>query len=176
MDKSANIALIFHMVAKLREKGNWTGETSIHKSLYILQKLMDVPIDYEFTLYIHGPFSFELRDELSRCIAYNYLDLEYVSPIYGPKYSLTQQAEQYLNIKSHLIDQYKQNVSEVCDIVSDKGVVSLEKLATALYVIKELHHTGEKAIQELNDLKPHISIDEASEAVRKMEELIQSHC
>ncbi|MDP3115199.1 MAG: hypothetical protein Q8M98_10580 [Candidatus Cloacimonadaceae bacterium] len=175
MNNKPKLALVFRMVSALREKGNWTGETSIHKSIYILQKLMNVPIDYEFTLYLHGPFSFDLRDVISMGIAYDYLAREYVSHVYGPKYQLTDLSRQFLKCNNELIDQYSEQVNKVCDIVSDKGVGSLEKLATALYAIKELKLSQENAIKKLHALKPHISIEEATIAVKKMQELIKDN-
>ena len=52
--------------------------------------------------------------------------------------------------------------------LADKGVVDLERIATALYVSLEsplLTDVNQRA-QRLNELKPHVSIQDAAEAVR----------
>ncbi len=172
MDKDTSLAVVFKTIELLRAKNNWAGETSIHKSIYILQQLMNVPVGFTFTLYLHGPFSFDLREELSSCIAYNYLCLEYVSPIYGPRYLLNDISDKYIETHSGNIMGYLEKIVRVSEIVSDKGIGSLEKLATALYVIKELNCPPANAALKLHELKPHISLDEARKAVDKMQELI----
>lgn len=173
MDKDTSIAIVFKMIELLRDKGNWAGETSIHKSIYILKQLTNVPVIFSFTLYLHGPFSFDLRDELSSCIAYDYLCLEYVSPIYGPKFQLTDLSKQYLKSHNGLVSSYLDKLEHVSDIVSNKGIGSLEKLATALFVIKELNYPPSNAALKLNELKPHISIEEANKAVETMQRFIE---
>ena len=49
----------------MKEHGSWTGETHVQKMAYSLRELMEVPFTFDFILYERGPFSFELRDELS---------------------------------------------------------------------------------------------------------------
>jgi hypothetical protein len=53
------------LTRRLDEQGSWSGETHIQKAAYLLRELMDIPFGFDFILYKHGPFSFELRDELS---------------------------------------------------------------------------------------------------------------
>jgi len=172
MDKDTSLAVVFKTIELLRAKNNWAGETSIHKSIYILQQLMNVPVGFTFTLYLHGPFSFDLREELSSCIAYNYLCLEYVSPIYGPRYLLNDISDKYIETHSDNIEDYFDQIIRVSEIVSDKGIGSLEKLATALYVIKELNCSPDDAAKKLHELKPHISFEEAKNAVGVMQGLL----
>ena len=61
----AQEAVIVGLARRMKEHGSWTGETHIQKMAYLLRELMEVPFTFDFILYKHGPFSFELRDELS---------------------------------------------------------------------------------------------------------------
>ena len=40
-------------------------ETHVQKAMYLMQELLEVPTEYSFILYKHGPFSFDLSDELT---------------------------------------------------------------------------------------------------------------
>ncbi len=64
-DQKQRFTLLLHMIGRLIEKGSWFGETHIQKCIYFLQEYYHVPSGYEYILYKHGPFSFELRDELT---------------------------------------------------------------------------------------------------------------
>ena len=76
MNANDRRALICHLVASMREEDSWTGETQIQKSVMFLQRLLGVPLGYDFVLYLHGPFSFELRSELTLMRARLHLDVE----------------------------------------------------------------------------------------------------
>ena len=83
MDQLQRASLIIDLIEKLTEKGSWCGETHIQKAVYFLQELTKVPMGFNFILYKHGPFSFDLRDELAAMRAYRLLEIE-LRPPYGP--------------------------------------------------------------------------------------------
>ena len=59
----------------------WSGETHLQKATYLACWLVDIPFDFDFILYKHGPFSFELRDELGSMRADRLLDREPQPPV-----------------------------------------------------------------------------------------------
>ncbi|MFW5988246.1 MAG: hypothetical protein ACOCQA_02270 [bacterium] len=68
-------------------------------------------------------------------------------------------------------DYYKQ-MKFVADKISNKTVRDLEKLSTALYVYKEENITApEKIIDRIIELKPHITKEEAEDAVEEFFDL-----
>jgi uncharacterized protein YwgA len=62
MKEAQNRAILVTLIKSLRSKGSWCGETHIQKAAFFLQQLTGVPIDFDFILYKHGPFSFDLRE------------------------------------------------------------------------------------------------------------------
>ena len=68
--------LLTHLIEGLCERGNWCGETHVQKTAFFVQELMGVPMEFRFILYKHGPFSFDLRDELTALRANGLLGLE----------------------------------------------------------------------------------------------------
>ena len=71
---------------------------------------------------------------------------------------------------------YKKRVNEVTrqklsDELTQKKVNELERLATALYVTFENKSSGDvQRAQRIHDLKPHVSIDEALEATKTVDQ------
>lgn len=60
MERLNRAAVLLNLVETLRSKGSWASETHFQKAAYFLQELLRVPLEFEFILYKHGPFSFGL--------------------------------------------------------------------------------------------------------------------
>ena len=65
MNRLAQQAILSGLATRLGSRGSWVGETHLQKAAYLLSQLRGVDFDFDFILYKHGPFSFELRDELA---------------------------------------------------------------------------------------------------------------
>src|SRR5437588_13073246 len=89
MKRIAYDALIVSLIDALNKRGSWCGETHIQKASYFLSRLEKGTVPFGFILYKHGPFSFELRDELTAMRAKGFLDLESLFP-YGSRFRTTQ--------------------------------------------------------------------------------------
>ena len=64
MESIKRQVILLSLIESMKDNGSWCGETHIQKSMYFLQTMFLVPTDFEYILYKHGPFSFELRDSL----------------------------------------------------------------------------------------------------------------
>lgn len=167
MGQTERRALVCRLIKAMREAGSWTGETHIQKCLYFLQNLMNVPAGYDFILYKHGPYSFDLQREMAVMGARFQLDLEPRYP-YGPSVILGPRGEFDLG----LVSQYDAAVEFVARELSTEVVLSLERLSTAFLV--QLRFPGLEAQNvalKINEIKPHISIPQAREAVEEVDEL-----
>ena len=63
MEEHDHWGVVCLLVEEMRRQGSWSGETHLQKGTYLLKHLVGVPLQYKFTLYKHGPFSFQLRDD-----------------------------------------------------------------------------------------------------------------
>ncbi len=167
-DAVENKLFLLYVVQRLKEKGSWCGETHIQKNVYFLQKLVDVLSTYNFILYKHGPFSFDLRDELTAMRADGLLVIEPKMP-YGSSYSLGKIGEIWLNKFHEGVIDRKKEINHIIDTLADKKVKELEKLATALYVREKYKNLSEEDLaKELQRLKPHVNKEEALVAVEQV--------
>jgi uncharacterized protein YwgA len=171
MERLKRAALLGALIDKLRRKGSWCGETHIQKAVLFLQTLVKVPLGYQYILYKHGPYSFELRDELTSFRADDLLSLEPKSP-YGPRIALTNRAETLKRHYSKTLAQYDDRIDFIADKLGNKPVIELERLATALFIT--LGHPDwplEHRAREISEIKPHIDKAVAAEAVEQIEQM-----
>lgn len=173
MDRLQKAALITRLLQNLREKGSWCGETHAQKASFLAQDLMKIPLGFEFILYKHGPFSFDLRDELTSLRADGLVRLEPQWP-YGPSILPTDLAEKLQDDYNQTLKQYEDRIAFVADKLGNKHVAELERLATALYVTNQgADESPEKRTEKLCELKPHIPMDQAKDAIQKIDLIIE---
>ncbi len=168
-------ALILSLIENLRAKGSWCGETHVQKATYFIQELLGVPLKFEFVLYKHGPYSFDLSDELTAMRADAILKLHPQPPPYGPSFIHGKSSKLIKKLYPRTLKKYNPMVKFVADKLGGKNVAELERLATALYVTREINTDNSIAsrAQCIHKLKPHVSLDEAREAVRIVDTFIE---
>ncbi len=59
----------------MKNGGSWCGETHVQKCVYFLQQLLKVPMEFNCIMYKHGPYSFDLNDELAFFKGSEFLEL-----------------------------------------------------------------------------------------------------
>ena len=166
-------ALVVRTAEILRNHGSWAGETHVQKSLFFLQQLLGVPLDYRFTLYKYGPYSFDLRDDLGRMRAYGFLQLE-SRPPYGPSYIPGRLGEKLLNHCGAAIARYVPQVNFIADSLNTADSRQLERFATALFVgIEHPNYSQRELVEKIISLKPHINSGQALEALGFVDRLKQ---
>ncbi len=171
MDRMQRAGLLTRLIEELREKGSWCGETHVQKATFFAQELAEIPLGFNFILYKHGPFSFDLRDELTALRADGLLELE-TQESYGPRISPTPQSEYIKSLYPMTLEKYGPAVEFVTNQLSDKGVIELERLATAFYVSLPAEETSvDERSTRLTALKPHISQKDAKDAIQAIDKI-----
>ena len=169
MNQPNRRVLICHLVDEMRRNKSWAGHTHIQKCMLFLQKLFYVPTGYEFVLYLHGPFSFELRDELALMRARHNLAVE-ANIKYGPSFILTHRGK----LATESCTEYKGAIEFVAKELSWNDVRLLERLSTVFFLQEaDPHQQDDKTAVEVHRLKPHISKEHARSAVIQVNELRQ---
>ncbi len=164
-------SLICKLIDRMRKDDSWAAETQIQKTVLFLQELMGVPLGYQFVLYKHGPYSFDLRSELAVMRAGFELDVELRNP-YGPSFVVGSRGRRHTMISST----YDAAIEFISKEVSTKDTRSLERLSTAYFIQEEDEHDGLTEIEIVNricTIKPHISQNQAHQAVGEVEDLRQ---
>lgn len=166
MEKLSNNAVTLKLLDSLREHGSWGGETHLQKAAYLLKEMHNVPLGNAFILYKHGPFSFDLRDELAQLRTAGQIQVEPQPAPFGPKLGLSGVGENLLKRLQYRWEPYKDQIDQVAQWLSGYGVKKLEQLATAWYVVNELPQ-GDFSVwlRRLQEIKPHVGEDDAQAAI-----------
>jgi hypothetical protein len=170
MERLQRASVLLALNEGLRNAGSWAGETHMQKATFFLQELLDVPLEFDFVLYKHGPFSFDLRDELTFMRAQRFLQLEPQYP-YGPTLLAGEQSELLKNAFRQAIEQYSPKIRYVSQKLGTKTVAGLERTATALYVTLRDPANPDRA-GRLAHLKPHIALQEAQAAMAEIDQIM----
>ena len=169
MESFQRASILLTLNEELRKAGSWAGETHMQKAAFFLQELMNVPLDFDFILYKHGPFSFDLRDELTFMRAQAFLRLEPQYP-YGPTLIGGEKSELLKQAFRQIIEKHLAKIRFVSQKLGTKTVAELERTATALYI--RLREPDEAdPVGRLRTLKPHIALPEAQAAVLEVEKI-----
>ena len=167
-------AIVVGAIKSLRSNQSWAGETHVQKSLYFLQNLMGVPLTYKFVLYKHGPYSFDLHNDIGKMRAYDFVELE-PRPPYGSAFREGKVADKLLTMFDGTVTSYLPSIDFVAKFFGDSNVRELERYATALYVSSEEPNQPHYYLaNKINELKPHIALEEATVAIQSVETLRQS--
>jgi uncharacterized protein YwgA len=175
MKRLQKAVILADLTDRMRDHGSWCGETHIQKAVYFLQELFKVPLGYRYMLYKHGPFSFDLRDAITEFRVYDIFKLEPRQVPYGPSLRTTRNVETLKGHYPKTLSNYGRHISFVAKTLGGKGVASLERLATALYVsLEDKSDATEDRAVRIHDLKPHVSLDSARNALKEFDEMRQS--
>jgi len=175
MDRLERITITLELCNRLKEAGSWCGETHIQKAYYFLQELTEVPTGYEFVLYKHGPFSFDLRDDLNGMRADGYLMLTPQPYPYGPSMLITDLGTNFRQRHGDFSQRYLERIKFVACKLGDKGVADLERLSTALLAWKEEPGiTANDLAIRVHGLKPHVSVELARDSVDELFQIIEA--
>jgi uncharacterized protein YwgA len=174
MNRLAQQAILSGLAKRLANKGSWVGETHMQKATFLLSKLCGIDFDFDFILYKHGPFSFELRDELASMRADGLLQGVSLSPRYGPMLVVTERGNQVEGGFQKTMERYGESLDWIAETLGSRGVMDLERLATALWMTREDQTSSVQGRAEaLCDVKPHISLDAAVESVEEIDKLLR---
>jgi hypothetical protein len=172
MKRLQRAALLTELVEQMHDHDSWCGETHLQKATFFLQELLDVDLGYDFVVYKHGPFSFDLRDELAGFASDKLIRYQPQVPPYGPRITVTGEGEKVQTIYPKTLARHADKIGFVAEKLDARGVIDLERLATALYVTLDAPQaSAETRADMLRQLKPHIPEPAALRAVREVDQI-----
>lgn len=166
-------AVLVGLSRRLSQKGSWAGETHLQKAAYLLSELRNVDFDFDFILYKHGPFSFELRDELAYMRSEGLLETVVPNPRYGPQLLPSEEGKAFEEMLE-VTQRYGDALDWVVNALGKRGVMDLERLATAMWMTRNMPKGSVRARAEaLVKVKPHIPLEAASSSVEEIDSLLE---
>ncbi len=160
--------IVATLVKDCRVREAFCGETMVQKSIFFLQELLKVPLGFDFQLYLHGPFSFELQRHLASMMAD---DMVAVRPTEdGATFEPGEQLGYLERHAAKTIAEHRNAVDFVVKNLAGRGVKQLRSLATALYfTVTQGDASIEGRATKIREVKPHLSADDARDAVEEVD-------
>jgi len=167
MPYSVRCTFIIELAKRLRSKGSWCGETHIQKAMFIAQDLAKNSLGYKFIMYKYGPYSFDLKEDLAAMRASELIEFEFPREEYGPRIVRTKLGKLIYEANKDEIRRFDKLIDFVASWLATSNTKELERLATAYFVTKK-NPRGPlpQRAKRLNDLKPHVGLVEAEEALK----------
>ena len=166
-------ALLLHLLERMKEKGSWSGETHLQKAVYVAQEVLGVPFGFDFILYKHGPFSFDLRDALAEMQADRFIGQVFQAYPYGPTLKPDANAPALKDRFPKTIATHRSKIDFVADALSPYRAAELEGLATAIYVTRKSGTNDRRQrANALRAAKPHIDVQDAQRFVELADDLL----
>ena len=175
MDRLWQARLVSDVVEALRENGSWTAESHVQKCIYMVKELFDKEVSFRFVPYKHGPYSFELRDEIGRLLSTRVLVSEPARP-YGPRIR-TRSDSAHLRRQLERVDHgLSDQIAFVAGKIGAMPASDVGLLATGILVLKE-QETCKKSSQEslarFRYLKPAVEEETCIKFICDAQKLIQ---
>jgi hypothetical protein len=173
MRRLQKASILTELMVQLRASGSWCGETHVQKATYFLQEVLGVETGFEYILYKHGPYSFDLAEELTSLCADFLLEYDHRSPGYGPSLVPTEASAALRARFPKTMARHVQPIRFIASKFGSKGVTELEKLATALWVTRELGDDAgsHQRAERIHALKPHVNMADAHRAVAEFDQI-----
>jgi uncharacterized protein YwgA len=169
-------------VAVLTEIVRQTGEigrTSLMKMAYLLQTVKKVPFGYDFELYLYGPYSTQVLDDLSIAVFWGALQEEYYSTRngYGYRITLGSSAKHLLQseqTRGSGTESYKEAVRWVVEKFKDYTASEMEAVGTLVWIDRQVRDNRETlSMDKLLDIAVEIKPNFPREKFRQLaEELV----
>jgi uncharacterized protein YwgA len=161
-------AIVATLVKECRSRDALCDETMVQKSVFFLQELLNVPLAFDFQLYIYGPFSFELQRHVSSMMAD---DMITVRPQqFGSTFEAGEQIAYLEKHNAQTIAEYLDRIAFVVNHLANRGVKQLERVATALYFTVTANDASiDERAAKICEVKPHITPDDARQALEEVD-------
>jgi uncharacterized protein YwgA len=173
MERLERAAVIAELAEKLQQNESWCGETHLQKAAYLLQEALGVPLDFDFVLYKRGPFSFDLRDELTGMRADGLLEVRPHEPPYGPSLDPTEASKRLRVRLGRALREVEAQIDFVAQRLGPSSASELERFATAYYVLRKDLPGGsvDERVERITELKPYVTAERATAALAEVEQM-----
>ncbi|AFM22872.1 hypothetical protein [Desulfomonile tiedjei] len=169
-------ALIAELAQRLGRKSRQFGKTSLQKIIFLLQELEEVPTNYQFSLYTHGPFTAQILGDLDLVEGFGAVKVRYFTEGYGGyQISPDRESESIRNKAAQFLDQNKEKIDKVVDEFGAFSAKDLELRSTIVYLDRDAGRTKkdlsrDRFIQLVKRIKPRFSEDTIAVALKELEE------
>lgn len=174
MNYNQTVLALLGLISELNSIESWSGETHIQKTFFMWATLNNIDLDLDYTIYKYGPYSFKLHDLIETLKNMEMVNLKTYKN-YGPSILLSENGRSVLNKLKKDITIDEDAIKRVCADFGKKNVGELEKISTAVFLLKNSQDKHSDALVcEMQRIKPHINRDDIAQAMQEGRQLLSA--
>src|SRR5690554_5425575 len=157
------------------DERNFTlGKTALQKLIYLLKMLFDSGVDYEYELYIYGPYSRELASDFEYLAAVDIIDSKFKNndDYGGYKIQPGRKVKTAVEKAEDFIKANNENLDRVIDKFGKMTARELELKPTILYLNREEGLKTCEIGKRVKAIKPYFDLQEIEEGIRFMKDYL----
>ncbi|HWE38875.1 MAG TPA: hypothetical protein VG406_20165 [Isosphaeraceae bacterium] len=148
------------------------------KLIYFLQTVKNVPLNYNFSLYVYGPYDPEVLDDLAYAQSLGALDVRvesYKSGGYGFEIQPGPAKVHFKALAKEFLDKHRDHIDWVLREFGEYSPARLELASTMVFIDREAVRSGERLrrddlVRRVLEIKPRFSLTAGYEQARELEE------
>lgn len=170
MDKIDQKAIIALLIEKMNTGKLWASPFFLQKAVFLLQELYKIPLEFNFYIYKHAPFSNELQDTLNQMRIDDIIKVE-TNHLKPGNLIINNNGKQIL---SKLKKGPENEINSVINIMNEYPTSSLDHLTSAIYICTSSIQFGKSKSNMLRHCNPFISKKESIQVLKIAQSLIKS--
>ena len=146
MESKMQRVMLLGLINRLLDSNRMTSETHIERYAYFMQYMMDVPLEFEFFLYMNSPSSESLIYELTNLRADKLLAIKLINSY--PCYVTTEWGKIIIGKYPEILNTYEREIDFTVEILASQDIIELGKAATEI-LIEKTSEEGKLALDRL---------------------------
>lgn len=174
MNRWERYGLLALLVQKMYKHNLTLGKTALQKLIYLTKVLCNIGVDYDYGLYIYGPYSHELVSDFEYLTAVGVLKSEFkhYEKYGGYEIRPGDNISEATNRAKDFIARSDKELEEIIKRFGKMSARELELIATILYLNRE-EELGKTILPErVKSIKPHFSMQEIEKCIDEMKDYI----
>lgn len=127
-----NYGKIAYIVKVFSKVSPQFGKTALQKIFYILQESLEVPFNYRFDFFTHGPFSSKLANDLELAELFHAVRIS--KEEMGTSIGEGEKSEEYIKLVDDFASKYKNEIYRVLNDFGEYNAKELEIRATLILI------------------------------------------
>lgn len=179
LERVGVLAAIVHRM----DKG--VGRIFLTKTAYLLQVVKGVPFGYSFRLYLYGPYSAEVVNDIGTATCWKVLHERYYSYGQGGGYEITpgEAVDTFLQMEPvrAIVEEYHDAIDWAVESLQNYSAAEMEAIATLVWVDREMNSRGitlstEELLDMAQKIKPRFPRERFRQLAEKLiDEGVLSH-
>jgi len=174
MNRWERYGLLALLAEKMHEHNCILGKTALQKLIYLAKVLSNIGVDYDYGLYIYGPYSHELSADFEYLTAVGVLESEFkdYGTYGGYEIRPGENIREAIDKAKDFIASSDKEVERIIERFGGMNARELELIATVVYLNHEEGLKGTILPERVKSIKPHFSMQEIEKCIDEMKEFI----